>query len=196
MSTPIGTPGDRPELPEFASRWPECDVPTRTEVLPDGREGVVAGNMDWMTRQAVERTKDWSSQVATWMEKPASAALGDVPLAAMAQDLQAHDVPIRVEFGESIEDLAAAVEQGSIVLAAVNTGIVFDLPHAVGDGSGHSLVAIVGVARAGENANVEGFYIMAEPGAAPQFVPADAVCTGWLAIGGLMAVTEQPMPVR
>jgi hypothetical protein len=206
-----------PDLPEFSSDWPSSEVPLQREVTPENRDVIVAGCLDWVSQHIgpefeegaealklaslVGRLLDCGTSSEEWIEKAKCAGWceagdqpGDAPLETLIRLLVSQNVSMNIEFGESIEDLAVEVEQGSVVLAGVNTGILLDQPGSVGDGSNNSLVAVVGVARNAESAVPEGFIVLPRTSAAPHLVSATAINLGWLDTGGVMAVSESSMP--
>lgn len=100
-------------------------------------------------------------------------------------------LPSHVEQGQSLEDLAADVEQGHGVIITANAGYLWNDANHVEDGGGNHAVTVTGVARDPETGAVQGFYMNdSGTGNAAQFVNAQTMTQAWLGAGGEEVVTD------
>ena len=108
-----------------------------------------------------------------------------------ARILTDYGVPAHVERGQSLEDLAANVEQGRGVIVSANAGVLWNDAYAYEFGQANHAVAVIGVARSPGTGDVQGFYINdSGTGAAGRFVPASEMTEAWLETGGACVVTD------
>jgi uncharacterized protein YvpB len=198
------------------------EVPTTLEVLPDGRESVVTGDVvglaefshpqgdnpfgfegtcglvsceDVLRQFGVEVTEADVVEHAVLNgqcyvgDDPAMAG-GTTPESRVAL-LADYQIPAHVESGQSLEDLAADVEQGSGVIISANAGYLWDDPNAFDTGQSNHAVVVTGVARDPETGQIQGFFINdSGTGQAGQFVDATTMDMAYIQTGGMAVVTD------
>ena len=211
-----------PDLREFQELRPpsDADLPVRLEFLADGREVAVTGPepdaLDrWLERQelpgngAGSLVVGWLSlerlSVEVTMEELVAVAVSegaeapgddlaapDLPLLSLRDVLADTGVVVSAERAYSLEDLAAEIESGRGVVLAGDAGCLFDDP-ARFSGGANTTVLVMAVARDLASSELVAFDVLTV-GDKPQVnrVPATALVQGWLSIGSLYLVLEQP----
>jgi hypothetical protein len=111
--------------------------------------------------------------------------------AEQARILGDYGVPAHAEQGQPIERLAAAVQHGCGVIAAVNAGVLWSEARALGDGQANHAVTITGIACDPDDGALLGFYINdSGSGNSAQFVSAHLMVTAFARTGGFCVVTD------
>ncbi|HXW46293.1 MAG TPA: C39 family peptidase [Streptosporangiaceae bacterium] len=105
--------------------------------------------------------------------------------------LHDYGVPAHAEQGLSTDQLAAAVQRGCGVIAAVNAGVLWSDPRSLGHGDANHAVTVNGVAREPYDGALQGVYINdSATGRSAQFVSAHLMVTAFARTGGFCVVTD------
>lgn len=201
---------------------PALDLPVRREeVLADGREVVVSGDLaGWadvahvqgenlygyldtcgvvgcegvLRRFGVETSENALLEHAL-AEGRCDRDTGRVSLADQVGLLEEFGVPAHIEHHGTVDALAADVEAGQGVLAQVNAGVLLDRPDHYGTGSGNHGVVVTGVARDPATNAVVGVFIN-DPvtGEAGRMVSRELLEAAWVDAGGVYVVTDAGEP--
>ena len=119
---------------------------------------------------------------------------GGIDLPSLAQVLGDFGLPVRVEQGQSLEDLALGVETGRGVLIALNTGALWGRPEAFEHGEANAVVLVTALTRDPGTGTIAGFYVIdaahPEGGTAPVHVGGAEIEAAWLDAGGWQLVPE------
>jgi uncharacterized protein YvpB len=119
------------------------------------------------------------------------AGSGGTTMADQARMLNDYGVPAHADSGQSLEQLAANVEQGHGVIIEANAGVLWDDPNYVEKGEANHAVTVTGVARDPLTGNVQGFYINdSGTGQSGEFVSAQTMTGAWQDTGGQCVVTD------
>jgi len=111
--------------------------------------------------------------------------------ADQAAILTDYGVPARTGEGQSIEQLALAVQQGRGVIAMVNAGVLWSDPRVLGHGQANHAVTVTGIARDPLDGALQGFYVNdSGTGQSGQFVSAHLMTTAFERTGGFCVVTD------
>jgi hypothetical protein len=138
---------------------------------------------DDVVRQAVASKECWTG------DNPAES--GGTWADSQVRLLNDFGVPAHLESMESLEELAAVVEQGRGVMIATNAGMLWDDGDAIGNGRANHSVQVTAVALDPLTAETLGFYINDSGiGAAGHFHDAETIQASWLAKGGCAVVTD------
>ncbi|GIH29428.1 hypothetical protein Aph01nite_77380 [Acrocarpospora phusangensis] len=215
------TPGDlAPDVPPPIDLG-MVDVPYSLDVLPDGRESLVLGDvsglaeynhlqgtnpdfqgtcglcsdMNQLRRFGVDVTEaelvDYAVQngLCNVSDDPTKSG-GTTPF-EQAKILSDFGVPAHVETGDSLEDLAANVEQGRGVIIEANAGELWQDANYLESGQYNHAVSVTGVARNPSNGEIQGFFINdSGTGESGKFVDAATMDAAWLQAGGFSVVTD------
>jgi hypothetical protein len=112
--------------------------------------------------------------------------------AEIARILSDYGVPAHDARGWSIERLAAAVQRGHGVIAAVNAGVLWGDARVLGLGPANHAVTITGVARYPYDGALQGFYINdSGTGLSAQFISAHLMTTAFVRTGGFCVLTDE-----
>jgi hypothetical protein len=112
-----------------------------------------------------------------------------------AEILADYGVPSRVTSGQTMEQLAALIEQGYGVIIGVNCGVLWQLPEDVGDGSVNHAVTVTGVALDPHGSGIQGFYINdSGNGKSAEFVGTVLMRVAWQDAGGWTVATSAAHP--
>lgn len=112
--------------------------------------------------------------------------------AEIARILTDYGVAAHDERGQSIEQLAATVQRGHGVIAAVNAGVLWTDARVLGTGQANHAVTITGLARDPYDGALQGFYINdSGTGRSAQFVSAHLMTTAFVRTGGFCVVTDE-----
>jgi peptidase C39-like protein len=99
--------------------------------------------------------------------------------------------------GQSIEQLAADVQRGHGVIAAVNAGVLWSEARALGHGQANHAITVTGIAREPYDGALQGFYINdSGSGLSAQFVSAHLMITAFVRTGGFCVVTDEAHSAR
>ncbi len=112
--------------------------------------------------------------------------------AEIARILTDYGVPAHDGQGWSIEQIAAAVQRGHGVIAAVNAGVLWSDARVLGNGQANHAVTITGVGRYPYDGALQGFYINdSGTGRSAQFVSAHLMTTAFVRTGGFCVLTDE-----
>jgi hypothetical protein len=207
-----------PPLTDFAS-----DVPVSLEMLPDGREALVYGDVleavprqgdnafgfeqtcglcacaDVLRQMGVEVSEDDVVRQAVATDacsiKDLPADSGGTGEDALVRLLSDFGVPAHAERLESTEDLATVVEQGRGAIISANAGLLWDDGDVVGNGGADHAVHVVRVARDPLSGEVLGFFVNDSGlGGDPRWHDAAAIQEAWLGTGGSAVLTDVIRP--
>ncbi|TVZ94933.1 MULTISPECIES: hypothetical protein [unclassified Streptomyces] len=121
-----------------------------------------------------------------------ATARGGTTLPDQARILSDYGVPAHVESADSLEDLAANLEQGHGVIIAANAGVLWDDATYWDGGQANHAVVPIGVARDPATGEIEGFFVNdSGTGESARFVDAATMADSWLGAGGNCVVTDQ-----
>ena len=199
-----------PDLPPGVS----VDVPYHLDVLPDGSETVVIGDVETLKeychqqgdnpfgfhgtcglcscegvlrefgREATEAAvvkyaiENWLCNV-----EGAPHLLGGTSEMSQARILSDLGVPAHYERARSLEDLAAAREQGHGVIVELDCAALWDNADYY-DGWANHAVTVIGVARDPGTWQIRGFYVNdTGTGEAGRFVDVDTMDKAWAQMG-------------
>lgn len=124
-----------------------------------------------------------------------SASGGSSP-ETLAELLDQYGVSAHVETRASLDALAAAVETGHGVIAAVNAGELWNDVNAYGTGQANHAIVLTGVARDPQSGDIQGFYINdSGPGDSGRFIDAATMRGASTDAGGRAVVTDRVAPV-
>lgn len=113
--------------------------------------------------------------------------------ADQAAILRDYGVPAHEEDGQPIERLAAAVQLGHGVIAAVNAGVLWGDMNFLGHGQANHVVTVTGIARDPYDGALLGFYVNdSGTGQSGQFISAHLMTTAFVRTGGFCVVTDGP----
>ncbi|WP_182906769.1 C39 family peptidase [Microbispora sp. H13382] len=219
---PGDVPGDLPPSPPDSG----IDVPAHLDVLPDGRETLVIGDVAGLAELAhrqgevpefqgtcgicscegVLRRFGVEVSERDLVEHAVTNGLcevtgnpdtsGATTMEGQARILGDFGVPAHVEYGHSLEDLAANVEHGRGIIIAANAGELWQDPDSWEGGRPNHAVTVTGVARDPSDGSVEGFFVNdSGTGEAGKFVDAATMEAAWLQAGGRSVVTDVTSPV-
>lgn len=219
--------------PEGQDHTPEAydvvdgiDVPCHLDVLPDGRETLVIGDVkglsafthrqgdnilgfggtcglcscqDLLCQFGLRLSEDDIVLHATLNDQcyvsPVASESGGTTVSDQVEILRDYGVPANFEIAESLEDLAADIEQDRGVILEVNAGVIWDNALYYGAGEMNHAVVATGVSRDPETGDIQGFYINdTGTGTSGQFIDADTMRRGWLDAGGVSVVTDVARP--
>ena len=117
--------------------------------------------------------------------------LGGTSVLSQARILSDLGVPAHYETARSLEDLAAALEQGRGVIVELDCGALWDNADYY-DGRANHAVTPIGVARDPGTWQIQGFYVNdTGTGEAGRFVDAATMDEAWVKMGGTCVVTDQ-----
>jgi hypothetical protein len=110
----------------------------------------------------------------------------------IARILTDYGVPAHDAHGWSTEQLAAAVQAGHGVIAAVNAGVLWCNARALGNGLANHAVTITGTARYPYDGALQGFYMNdSATGRSAQFVSEHLVTTAFVRTAGFCVLTDE-----
>ena len=119
------------------------------------------------------------------------AGSGGTTVADQVHILNDFGVPAHAESGQSLEQLAANVEQGHGVIIEANAGVLWDDPSYVENGGANHAVTVTGVARNQVTGHIQGFFINdSGTGQSGEFVSAQTMTGAWQDTGGQCVVTD------
>jgi hypothetical protein len=102
-----------------------------------------------------------------------------------------YGIPSHLDYGDSLEDLAAEVEQDRGVIIGVNAGLLGDDGDITGFGGRDHAVTVVDVVRDAMTYEIRGFKINdSGTGTFDQYVDADTMTLAWLDTGGELVTTD------
>jgi hypothetical protein len=105
--------------------------------------------------------------------------------------LRDYGVPAHAEQELTIEQLAAAVQRGCGVIAAVNAGVLWSDPRFLGHGQANHVVTVTAIGREPYDGDLQGFYINdSGTGRSAQFVPGHLMTTAFARTGGFCVLTD------
>jgi hypothetical protein len=105
--------------------------------------------------------------------------------------LRDYGIAARWTGGWSLDQLAASVQAGRGVIAAVNAGVLWSDPGVLGHGQANHVVTVTGVARDPYDGALQGFFINdSGNGRSAQFVSAHLMTTAFARTGGFCVVTD------
>jgi hypothetical protein len=181
-----------PDIPELGAAGLEVEVPTRPDVLPDGRAALVVGEPGRWNDIPLHPGESAGSCAAGLIHALGGTPpdeMGTVSVRGLAALLEGAGVPAAVEDGHALEDLAQEVEAGWGVVAFVNSGELWGRPDALGNGDADRAVLVAAVARHPTQGELLGVYVRDPVGPAESaFIPADRWEAAWLGAGGVFVV--------
>lgn len=126
-----------------------------------------------------------------YVDSSSASNSGGTTVGDQAQILTDYGVPAHAEAGQSLDDLAADVEQGHGVIIEVNAGVLWDDPNSYENGASNHAITVTGVARDPMTGQIQGFYINdSGDGKSAEFVPDSVMNKAWLDTGGQCVVTD------
>ncbi|RYX80676.1 hypothetical protein EON83_27585 [bacterium] len=121
--------------------------------------------------------------------------LGGTTVDGQAQILTDLGVPAHGETGQTLEDLAADIENGNGVIAEVDAGVIWNDPNSSGNGQANHAIVVSGVVRDPATGEIEGFYVNdSGTGEAGKFYDAATFEEAWTNTGGNCVVTDVVRP--
>lgn len=209
-------PDDLPRLPSDVRR----DVPYHRDVLPDGTETVVIGDVrtfsdychlqgdnpygfrgtcglcscEGILRQfGLEVTE--TDVVAHAIEQGLCSLeggremRGGTTVEDQVRILSDFGIPAHYETGGTLDDLAAALEQGRGVIIGLDAGVLWD-DATFYEGRANHAVTPIGVARHPGTGEIQGFYVNdTGSGQSGRFVDAATIDEAWVQMGGTCVLT-------
>lgn len=128
-------------------------------------------------------------------DNPDPAQCGGTSFLGISEILNRHGIPADWSLGESLDDLAANLEQGRGVIIGVNAGALWNDANSDSGGPANHAVTVTGVARDPSTGEVQGFFINdSGTGKAAQFVDAALMRECWEDAGGIQVVTAESRP--
>ncbi len=111
--------------------------------------------------------------------------------AEQAAILADYGVPAHCAAEQSVEQLAAAVQAGRGVIAAVNAGVLWSDARVLGHGQANHVVTVTGVARDLYDGALQGLYINdSGSGRSAEFVSVHLMMTAFERTGGFCVITD------
>ncbi|MGW7356221.1 C39 family peptidase [Streptomyces sp. NPDC054802] len=121
----------------------------------------------------------------------APAECGGTTPGMQAEILSDYGVPAHVEQCGSLEELAAALEQGRGVIVEANAGVLWDDAAYYDFGSANHAVVVTGVGRDPGTGEIQGFYLNdSGSNQAGRFIDPESMAVAWLDAGGVAVVTD------
>lgn len=195
MTERIEFSADRPppDVPGLRGDAWQVDVPTRSDILPDGRAVLVVGEpARWGELPLLPSDSARScgeGLLRTLGVAPPPGEATALSVQGLADWLETAGVAAALEQGHSLEDLAQAVEAGWGVVAFVNSGELWNRADTLTNGDPDRAVLVSALARHPQQGELMGIYV-SEPAreAANRFVPAETLEAAWLNAGGVFIV--------